>query len=140
MATTESINPTESVNPTTKRISAEANGDTPAKKAKPDSGEHPAWRSLAAFQFVKLLKEDSQSKMICVQAKAKRKSASGEGDQDSEADAIILMEKSAFDSSKIDELLSSETAVEKVFNNDIYGTYSSNPRNDLNSESPVYRC
>lgn len=108
------------------------------------ASSHPDWTSLEAFKLVKILRDDAQSKSMCVHAKAMPKKSASNGTTEEElqavnsgleaADAIILLEKTAFDTSPsgISSILSQGTGVKQLFNNDIYGTYNSLPPSDMN--------
>lgn len=120
---------------TDKRKIDQSDGDVKKFKSNDDFGTHPGWNSLESFKFVKILRDDAQSKTVCVHATASMDSIepAPAGDGSTEADAIILMEKTAFDTSDrgIETLISSQTAVKPLFNNDIYGTYHSIPADDV---------
>lgn len=131
----------------TKATDEGAQGD--AKKIKANDEEaisHPIWESLEPFKFVKILRADAQSKMVCVHAKSQLKSISstdfvGSSDTNgsTEADAVILMEKAAFHStsSAMEQLLSLHTTTKQLVSNDIYGTYESLPPADANCEYEI---
>ncbi|XP_067933627.1 m7GpppX diphosphatase-like [Watersipora subatra] len=124
---------------------ADGAGDGDVKKAKLDEdahSSHPKWTSLNSFKFVKVLREDPQAKSVCIHATSQLKRAADQSDgdaQSAEADAIILLEKTAFDTtdSGISTLLAPDTSLQQHFNNDIYGTYDSLLAPSLNNVKTV---
>lgn len=112
-----------------------------AKLVEKDTGTHPQWESLENFRFVTVLKDDAQTKTVVFHAKTsqkkKKEETNGVGVDGSggEADAIIVMEKTPFDTTdqKMEKMMSG-TAVTQLFNNDIYGTYDACPPKAANSE------
>lgn len=127
-----------------RKVSNDESGDQPGikqlKTLTEATGSHPGWTSLEPFTLVKVLKDDPQTKLVVVHAKAgkKKESTTTElpaGNGTEEADAIIVMEKTPFDTTEscIEQMLRG-TDIAQVFNNDIYGTYNANPPKKANSK------
>lgn len=96
-----------------------------AKKMKTEdskiSPEHCAEiSSFAGFEFCRMLKNDMRSKTAFIHSRFKEK------------DAVILMEKTAFETNTVQELLSGETELVETLKNDIYSTYKTFPDKTLN--------
>jgi len=134
----------------TRSIDSHNGNHVDEQKVKLQAGSHPKWESLNSFKLVKVLKTDAQTKSLVIHAKAKRDVNAGEDASDAdgdcsrnqdddepglgEDDAILLLEKTPFNTNSTDlaELLSADTSLEQVFNNDIYGTYASHPSKAVN--------
>lgn len=100
--------------------------DDDAKKQKVDidgHAHHKAWESFGDFEFVKVLNDDAQLKMMCLHAKL-HPGSTAKAD-----DAVVVLEKTPFakDDTAVQALLSSSTKLKQVFNNDIYGRYECMP-------------
>jgi len=123
-----------------------------AKKAKTidsQSCQHPEWEDLSGFRLISVLKEDAQTKTVCLHAKYPSRGFGSDSQSHSQTDtvavpkqtdyddAIILFEKTAFNSNVVSGLLSSSVAVQKIFNNDIYGTYIGTPPPEENGMYPI---
>lgn len=76
--------------------------------------------SLEGFEFYKLLKNDLRSKTAFIHSKFKGK------------DAVILMEKTAFEDNTVQELLTEKTELVETLNNDKYRTYKAFPDKTFN--------
>ena len=122
--------------------------DECTKKLKLDedvTSKHPEWNSLESFKFVKFLRSDAQSKSVCIHATARvkeseeQKLVANANSLPDEADAIVILEKKAFDTSdaSLDALLSPQTSLKQLFNNDIYGTYESFPPEELSGVKTI---
>ncbi|KAF6022417.1 DCPS [Bugula neritina] len=115
---------------------------------------------MGQFKFIQageVLKTDAQTKSLVIHAKAKRDVSSAhhagedasdadrdwsrnqDDDEPGEDDAILFLEKTPFNtnSTGLAELISADTSLEQVFNNDIYGTYASHPSKAVNSVKTV---
>jgi len=136
----------------TKSIDSHNGNHVDEQKVKLQAGSHPKWDSLNSFKLVKVLKTDAQTKSLVIHAKAKRDVSSAhhagedasdadrdwsrnqDDDEPGEDDAILFLEKTPFNtnSTGLAELISADTSLEQVFNNDIYGTYASHPSKAVN--------
>ena len=99
-------------------------GVPPGKKQKRDNEEDltASLTSFDGFQTVKILKESHTNKCLFIHGKLK-------GD-----DAVVLLERSPFDTDKIGELMSRDTGLVETLKNDIYSTYSAFPQSALNGK------
>ena len=102
-----------------------------AKRAKTDNGGkisdadiHLDLKDFAKFKFGEVLKEDPVRKTLALKA-----SVDGSTDP-----AVIFLEKSAFTEECGKKILESETALKQTFHNDIYGSYTGFPQQELNGE------
>ncbi|XP_061187732.1 m7GpppX diphosphatase-like [Saccostrea echinata] len=96
-----------------------------AKKRKTEDdfeppGNYEKLSSFAEFEFCKLLKNDMRSKTAFIHAKCRGK------------EAVLLMEKRAFEPKTVQNLLSEKTELVETLKNDIYSTYNTYPEKELN--------
>lgn len=106
---------------------------TKAKKFKSENDDkpsdpnsvHESLKDLSKFELKRILQNNAQKKLICVEGKFK----------DHEGSAIVLLEKKAFVEEGLDEYLFNETSkLVKEFENDLYGNYNCFPSPKFNSE------
>lgn len=92
-----------------------------AKKRKSDDNKHSTEiLSFAGFDFCKVLKNDLRSKTAFIHSQFEGK------------DAVILMEKTAFDANIVQEMLTEKTELVETLKNDVYSTYKTFPDKTLN--------
>lgn len=91
----------------------------------PVAGNSDVFSSFADFEFCNLLKNDMGSKTAFVHSKFRGK------------DAVILMEKTAFDPESLPKLLTEKTELMETLKNDIYSTYKTYPEKELNGMNPL---
>ncbi|XP_023221796.1 m7GpppX diphosphatase-like [Centruroides sculpturatus] len=84
---------------------------------------HDTIENLENFRLKRILSEDTSNKIIFLEG-------SFAGDDRS---AVLILEKTSFVKDKLSGWLSGETSLQKVFANDIYGSYQGFTKADLNS-------
>ena len=94
-------------------------------------GDKPKYTTLSSFDgfsIGKIINENPKTKTVTVLGKF----------AGSDTDAVVLLEKKAFDTSKLSKCLSLETSVEETLKNDIYGTYDAFPSTSENGDFCLY--
>ena len=99
------------------------------KKARTDDGSntgdsdiHIDLKDFKKFKFGEVLKEDPVRKTLALKANV----------EGSSEPAVIFLEKSAFTEECGKEILESKTPLKQTFHNDIYGSYTGFPKQELN--------
>ncbi|KAJ9579719.1 hypothetical protein L9F63_004645 [Diploptera punctata] len=83
---------------------------------------HSVLTNFGNFQQKRILSENSQRKIICVEGTF----------SDKEGSAIVLLEKKPFSEEILKNTLTAESVVNKEFSNDIYGFYECFPKEKYN--------
>ena len=106
---------------------AEADGDNAANVKRQNIGNGSAEYLFKDFEVVRVLNENSHSKMICVEGRYSGK----------EEPAIVLLEKTPFDEDTTREILNEEAKVTTNFHNDIYRAAQMYPNPSLNGNYSI---
>lgn len=88
---------------------------------------HANIKDLSDFEVTKILSNNTKAKSVCLQGTFKS----------SEGVGIVLLEKTAFEEETLrneGEFFTKESALKKIFDNDIYGNYEYFPKPELNSK------
>lgn len=86
-----------------------------------------SFQDLSKFVFKRVLNDNSQRKLICVEGEfADKKGAT-----------ILLLEKKAFTVENVKLLCNEQSRLKKGFINDVYGSYEVFPQADLNGNSTL---
>ena len=102
----------------------------PAKRAKTEISKtdgtdiHVNLKDFEKFKFGEVLKEDPVRKTLALKTSV---------DGSSEP-AVIFLEKAAFTEECGKEILESKTSLKQTFHNDIYGSYTGFPKQELNGK------
>lgn len=85
------------------------------------------FQDLSNFNPKRILSENSQRKLICVEGEFSGK----------EGNAIVLLEKKAFTEANVKLLCDDKSTLKKEFINDVYGSYEFFPSIELNGKFRV---
>uniref|UniRef100_T1J643 m7GpppX diphosphatase n=1 Tax=Strigamia maritima TaxID=126957 RepID=T1J643_STRMM len=115
---------------TKKREDEEISIEIPSKKVKLDEDKIiggddviPSFSSFDGFNIKSVLNEDLRNNMACVWGSF----------GDDQSDAVILMNKTPFDKDQLPRMLSKDSSLKAVMQNDLYGTYICSPPPETNS-------
>lgn len=85
------------------------------------------FQDLSNFNVKRILSENSQRKIICVEGEF----------SDKEGNSIVLLEKKAFTEATLKQLCDDKSTLKKEFINDVYGSYEFFPPIELNGKFQI---
>ena len=102
----------------------EESHEAPSKKAKVEDVESDL-KSLKEFKLRQVLNEKPERRTIFLEGEF----------QDKPGTAILILEKTPFISTDVENVISTSVISEKLFHNSIYGNYLISPQSDFNCKS-----